>query len=243
MIEKDSRLPLYYQLMDIILEKIESGELKEHDKLPSERELCEVYNVSRTTVRQTMQELEKERLIYKQHGKGTFVSPKVIEQSLVKFYSFTEEMSKINKIPSSKVLAFEVINAGSSTAKKMGLTETDLLYKITRLRYADDEPMMYETSYAPISRFPNLKEEDLEKIPMYNLFRDKYHVMITKANERFKAVPTTESEANQLNIQKGEPSLFIERITYEHDSVIEYTVTIARGDKFTYSVELNGTKE
>ena len=122
MVDTDNRLPLYYQLMDIIIKKINNGELKEHDKLPSERELCEQYNVSRTTVRQTMQELEKENLIYKQHGKGSFVSPKVINQSLVKFYSFTEEMKKINKAPSTKVINFEVITLRRKVNKKNGVS-------------------------------------------------------------------------------------------------------------------------
>ncbi|MCM3112167.1 GntR family transcriptional regulator [Lederbergia lenta] len=238
MIEKDNRLPLYYQLMDSIIEKIESGNLKEHDKLPSERELCEMHNVSRTTVRQAMQELEKEQFIYKQHGKGTFVSPKVINQSLVTFYSFTEEMKKINKIPTSKVLAFEKVDVDSKLAKTMEMIEGDSLFKITRLRFADDEPMMYEISYIPVQRFPDLKEDDLQKLPMYHLFRENYNVVITKANERFKAMMPTYEEAERLNIQQGEPSLLIERITYEDSSVIEYTVSIARGDKFTYSVEL-----
>lgn len=239
MVEKDNRLPLYYQLMDVIIGKIESGELKDHDKLPSERELCETYNVSRTTVRQTMQELEKEKLIYKQHGKGTFVSPKVINQSLLKFYSFTEEMKKINKIPSTKVLAFEEIESDAKTAKKMNISEGTKVYKITRLRFADDEPMMYETSYLPHSRFPELNEADLESMPMYTLFREKYEAIITKASERFAAIPTSKKEASLLNIQEGEPSLLINRISFEGDNVIEYTITIARGDKFTYSVELN----
>lgn len=70
MIAKDNRTPLYYQLMDIIVEQIETGNLQEHDKLPSERELCEIHDVSRTTVRQTMQELEKEGYIYKNMVKG-----------------------------------------------------------------------------------------------------------------------------------------------------------------------------
>ncbi|WP_249315457.1 GntR family transcriptional regulator [Bacillus sp. FJAT-49711] len=237
--KKDNRLPLYYQLMDIIIRKIDSGELKDHDKLPSERELCEMYNVSRTTVRQTMQELEKEQLIYKQHGKGTFVSPKVINQSLLKFYSFTEEMKKIHKIPSSKVLAFDEIESDAKTAKKMEISEGTKVYKITRLRFADDEPMMYETSYLPLDRFPNLNGNDLDLVPMYTLFRDQYQAIITKATERFSAIPTSKNEAALLNIQEGEPSLLINRISFEDDYVIEYTVTIARGDKFTYSVELN----
>lgn len=236
--QKDNRLPLYYQLMDILVDRIDSGELKEHDRLPSERELCEMYNVSRTTVRQAMQELEKENYIYKQHGKGTYVSPKIINQSLVKFYSFTEEMKKINKVPSTKVLAFEQVDCDSKLAIKMGLEEGEQLYKITRLRLADDTPMLYETSYLPVRKFPDLQVEALKKQPMYTIFRDLYQVQLTKANERFRAVPTTQEEAELLQISQNEPSLLIERLTFEHETVVEYTSTIARGDKFTYSVEL-----
>ena len=238
MIEKDNRVPLYYQLMDILMGKIEQGELKEHDRLPSERELCEQYNVSRTTVRQTMQELEKEGLINKEHGKGTFVSPKVINQSLVQFYSFTEEMKKIGKKPSSIVLDFQTVSCESKVAKNMDLSVGELVFRITRLRLADGVPMMYETSFLPVKRFPDLTKEDLEQAPMYNLFRDKYQAIITRANERFKAVTTTEDEAKRLKMSTDEPSLLIERVTFEGTNVIEYTVSIARGDKFSYSVEL-----
>jgi len=238
MIKKDSRLPLYYQLVDTIVEKIESGVFKEDEKLPSERELCEMYGVSRTTVRQTMQELEKENYIYKQHGKGTFVAPKVIHQSLVHFYSFTEEMKKLNKVPSSKVLNFDIVEADGKKAKVMGLNEKDLLYEITRLRNADDEPMMYEISYLPCDRFPELTKEDLEQTPMYDLFRERYHANITRANESFKVVMPTEVEATRLHMKKSDPGLLITRTTYEKEKVVEYTITIARGDKFTYTVEL-----
>ena len=75
-INKESRIPLYYQLIDILIEMIEKGYISENDQLPSERELCETYNVSRSTVRQAMQELEREGYVYREHGKGTFVSPK-----------------------------------------------------------------------------------------------------------------------------------------------------------------------
>ena len=98
--------------------------------------------------------------------------------------------------------------------------------------------MLYETSYLPVSRFPDLKAIYLEEIPMYNLFHDKYHAEITGANEQFQVTMPTDEEAKQLHIAKEAPCLLIERITYENQSVIEYTVTVARGDKFTYSVEL-----
>ncbi|CAM4242322.1 GntR family transcriptional regulator [Bacillus manliponensis] len=237
MIGKDNRTPLYYQLMDLIVEKIENGSLQEHDKLPSERELCEIYDVSRTTVRQTMQELEKEGYIYKKHGKGSFVSPRIYNQSLVKFYSFTEEMKKYGKVPSSKVISFSVMNCGKKISKILNV-DIEEVYQITRLRLADGEPMLFETSYIPVRLFPHLTKGELEQTPMYEIFRTKYKVQITKAVENFRAVVTNDENARWLQIQAGEPSLLLERITYAKEGVIEYTKTIARGDKFTYTVEL-----
>ncbi|MGM0830536.1 MAG: GntR family transcriptional regulator [Bacillota bacterium] len=238
MIEKDNRLPLYYQLMDILLEKIEKGELAEQEQLPSERELCETYKVSRTTVRQTMQELEKGGYIYKVHGKGSFVSPKTYKQSLVEFYSFTEEMKKIGKQPSTQVVSFEKVPCDSTISKSMKLPVEEEVFKITRLRLADEEPMIYETSYVPVGRFTNLTKEQLEYTPMYEIFRSQYDVTITRALESFNAVSAEKQAAGMLTIEENSPCLRLERITYEDQDVIEYTISIARGDKFTYTVEL-----
>lgn len=234
----DSRIPLYYQLMDTIIEKINSGEFKENNQLPSERELCHSYQVSRTTVRQTMQELEKEGYIYKVHGKGTYVTPRTHRQSLLKFYSFSEEMKKAGKQPSTQVVSFEKIHGDKKIAKVMYLDVDDEFYKIIRVRLADDDPMLYETSYIPVKYFPNLTREELEKTPMYEIFRSKYNMNISSALESFKAVSANKVEADMLNIIEDSPCLMLERVAYDQSAVIEYTTSIARGDKFTYTVEL-----
>jgi len=238
MVEKDSRLPLYYQLMDILLEKIESGELAENDQLPSERELCDTYQVSRTTVRQTMQELEKQGYIYKVHGKGTYVSARTYNQSLVKFYSFTEEMKKAGKIPTTTVVSFEKIYCNSKVAKVMEIPVEEEVFEIVRLRLADEEPMLYETSYVPVKDFENLSSEELQHTPMYEIFRTQYNVNISSALESFMAVSANKVESEMLNIIEGAPCLMLKRVTYDQSKVIEYTISIARGDKFTYTVEL-----
>ncbi len=95
MFKRSRGIALNHQLETELIDLINSGELKENDKLPSERELCEQYNVSRTTARQAIGELERKEYVYKVHGKGTFISPKVYKQQLLKFYSFTEEMKKL----------------------------------------------------------------------------------------------------------------------------------------------------
>lgn len=238
MIDKRSRVPLYAQLIDIIVEKISSGEWKEFDKLPSERELCDMYDISRTTIRQAMIELENEGYIYKEHGKGSFVSPRTYTQSLVTFYSFTEEMKKLGKKPTAQMLSFEIIPAPNKVAKELGLGEAEDVYAFTRLRLADDEPIMYETSYLPYYQFPNLTEKELEMNSMYSIFRSKYNITITNANERFKAVGVGPVEAPYLMEKEGTPALRIERVAYFNGRAIEYTKSIARGDKFVYATEL-----
>lgn len=237
-IDKTSRVALYYQLIDIIMDNIQSGKLKEHDQIPSEREFCDEYDISRATVRQAIQILEKDGVIYKEHGKGTFVSPIKMNQDLLKFYSFTEEMQKLGKIASTRVLQFDVIDDEVEVNRRMKLSEETRLYKIVRLRYADNEPMMVVTTYVPCERFPGLRADDLENNSMYEIFTGRYNAVFSKAEENFQPVYTQLREAELMNIDVDSPSMKIERTTYENDNIIEYAIGIARGDKFKYGVVL-----
>ena len=237
-ISKESRMPLYYQLMDIIIEEIEEGGLEADDKLPPERELCESYNISRATVRRAISELEKEGYVYKQHGKGTFVSPKKVKQDLLQFYSFTEEMKKRGKEPSSQVIDFNQTNCSEDIADKMNCLSGKEIYEFTRLRLADEEPMMIETTYLPQDRFPGIEKKDLEEKPMYTIFTEQYDVSFSGAEEIFRPVLVYETEAEYLDVESKSPGMGLERITYEGERVIEYTVSVARGDKFEFRVKL-----
>lgn len=237
-IDKNKARPLYLQLMDIIISSIEAGEYKAEEKLPSERDLCKELSLSRSTVRQAIRELEIEGYVYKQHGRGTFVSPEKYRQDLLKFYSFTAEMKRIGKKPSSKVLNFEIVEPFNNIKQIMNLKDGDRTYRFTRLRLADEMPMMLEVSYIPEKRVKDLSKEDLENNPMYYLFKNKYNIELTGATETFQSVLTNKNEADILKYREGLASMMIERVTYEDKSVIEYTKSIARGDKFKYHVML-----
>lgn len=238
-IDKYSRIPVYVQLMNILMKQIENGSLGEDDQIPAERELCDKYKISRTTVRQAIRELEKERYIYIQHGKGTFVSPKNYKQELFGFYSFTEEMKKLGKKASTKVVEFEIIQCDKKIAQKMNKDIGDKIYRFTRLRFADGEPMMIVTSCIPYERFPDLSTEVVEKGSLYETFTSIYNVVFTKAKETLQSVSTGKEEAKMLQTKVGFPSMLIERTTYEKDEIIEYAVGIARGDKFKYDIKLD----
>jgi GntR family transcriptional regulator len=237
-IDKGNRLPLYHQLVDIIVNEIESGRLREDDKLPSERELCEKYNISRATVRQAILELERNGLVFKKHGKGTYISKKALKQDLLKFYSFSEEMKKLGKKPTSIILDFEIVKCNKKIASKLSCATGDEIYKIIRLRLADNEPMMYETTYLPCCRFPDFDKNYIEKRSMYDVFRKRYNISFSKAEEKLKPVITKQIEAKLLDVDISVPSMRIERFTYEVDKIIEYTSGIVRGDRFEYRVVL-----
>src|SRR5699024_5318265 len=116
-----------------------------------------------------------------------FVSPMSYNQNLIKLYSFTEEMKKMGKTPTTRVLSFREIALDERLASKMGLASLDEAFQIVRLRLADNESLMYETSYVPKKMFPHLTEKDLKERPMYDIFLQDYQTGVTKAVERFSA--------------------------------------------------------
>jgi len=236
-LDKSSRVPLYFQVMEKLIEKIQT-KYKDHDRLPSERQLCDQYDVSRITIRQALQQLVQEGYIYKEHGKGTFVSPTAYTQPLKSLYSFTEEMKKLNKKPSTKVLSFKEVVVDEIWANKLQIPLFSEVLQIVRLRLADEEPLIYETSYIPRSYFLNLVKTDIMMRPMYDVFYEDYGINVTNATERFTATTIRDIEAPHLKVQSGDVGMLIRRIAYSGDTLIEYTMSIARGDKFAYTVEL-----
>jgi len=238
-IYKNRHLPLYYQLKKIVIKMIESRELKENDQLPTESELCKRFDISRATTRQALKELASEDYIYMLQGKGTFVSPIKFQQNLLKFYSFTEEMKKIGKNPISLVLEFKIIKPNKKIAQILKVNQNNKVYKFIRLRLADNEPMILETTYIPYKLFPGISRKDLENTPLYSILVERFHTIFAKAEETFRSTLLTEEEAKRLNCIKGISAIFFERTTYNnYDRVIEYTKSIARGDKFKYHVIL-----
>ncbi|WP_326717427.1 GntR family transcriptional regulator [Vagococcus jeotgali] len=234
---ENKKQSLYGQLVDKIREQIEQ-EMSPHDLLPSERELSEIHDVSRTTVRQALQELENLGYIYKKPGKGTFVSN--ISTSITNLsgsYSFTEQMRSIGKTPESKILEFEILESNRYFSEHLGIHFGEKIYKVKRLRLADDEPMMVERSYLPYKKFPTLTAERLEQKPMYDIFPDDYEQHIKYAEEEFYASLVTQKDSKLIDVPKNSAVLNLTRKTYnQNNEIIEYTLSVAKADQFKYKV-------
>lgn len=233
------KIPLYCQLAEIIINEIESKGLKENDRLPAEREYSEKYKLSRATVRQTIDYLEKKGYIYKIQGSGTFVSSRRLKQKLLKFYSFTEEMKKQGKVPKSKILSFKIIEADNKISKELNLSKKEKVIELVRLRLADDEKIMYEKTYLPHKKFLDLSKKDLLMNPLYDILQNKYKLTFTKALERI-SVNISDSDVSEiLSIPSNTPIINLQRWTYTGIEIIEYTLSLVRGDRFEFEVELN----
>jgi GntR family transcriptional regulator len=152
-INRNSKLPLYHQLYEILRSNITRGEWQPGDVIPPESELIDRYQVSRTTVRQVLDMLVNEGLIYRQRGRGTFVAHPTVEQALVRIISFTEDMRQRGFKPGTKVLSSGLVPAPRDIAEKLGVEPGEELARLERLRLADDEPMSIEDSYL-VSRVP-----------------------------------------------------------------------------------------
>ncbi len=229
--------PLYDQLVDLLHEKIEN-EMGPGDLLPSERELCETYGLSRTTVRLALAELEQQGLVTRQHGRGTFVANTTREATnLMSTYSFTEQMRSLGRVPQTVVLEFDTREAPKHIAACLGLRIGDPVIRMKRLRLADGTPMMVERTYLPASEFIGLSREDVERQPLYDIVEKVYHETIRVADEEFCASVVHMDDAELLGIPESAPVLKLYRTTYNvKNTAIEYTRSVARADQFKYKV-------
>lgn len=238
-IKKDETTPLHTQLTDKLIKKIK--EMNFSDKLPSERQLCENFNVSRTTVRQALNELKLNGYINKIQGKGNFVAlPNKDKQNLLDYYSFTKQTLARNMTPRAKILEFHKETPNESLREKMNLKIGDKVIKIVRLRFADDVPMIFETTFLPYSLFSTLKKKQLEKMPLYDILEKNYNIKICKVIEQFAAVNIFKKEAEYLGIPNNSACLKIRRYSYDAtNKIIELTYSHARSDQFIYKTSYN----
>ncbi|HFU4460373.1 TPA: GntR family transcriptional regulator [Streptococcus suis] len=237
MVNQVDEKPLYLQLVDE-LEVAIRERMAPNDKLFSERELTQVYGVSRITVRLALQELEKRGLVYKKHGKGTYVSEiSDTAVDLSQAYSFTEQMKKIGKCPRTAILSFGCAQATEYIAQHLQVNLGEKVFEIERLRLADEVPMMLERTYVPVALFPSLSASRMSELPLYELFLEDYDQNIRLAEEEFYASISLDNEAKILGIPSNSPVLHLVRKTYnDKNRLIEFTFSIARADQFRYKI-------
>ncbi len=233
-----NKIPLYYQLAAKIEEQINDGVFEKGDKIPSERELCVLYNVSRMTVRLAIDELVRQGKLEKVQGKGTFVLNKSIIQNLNNVYSFSKEMEKQGKISSTQIIKREVIAADAKTAKRLGIKENDDVVFLERLRLAENVAIMVEKSWFPYSSFSFLLNIDFTNRGLYKTLEEDYGIKIDKAIETFRATELNAQECKLLHCPKKQYGLLVKRTSYCNNTIVCYSTIVSKGDTFEFTVQL-----
>lgn len=240
MVDSESILPLYYQIVEDIRDRITRGKWKSGDLIPSETQLCQQCGVSRGTVRQAVSQLVHEGLLHKKQGKGTFVAKPKINQAVNQFYSFAEDMISRGLEPSIKIIRKISAVAHEGTRHILGLEKGKRVYVIRRLCLASGDPVMLETSHLVEEMFPGINNEKFvsPSASLYDHLIDRYGLVITKAKESFEATRIGEYEARFLSIQVGSPALLVRRVCFSYDQAFEFRISVVRGDRCIYSIEL-----
>lgn len=234
----NGKVSLYVQVKQQMREHMESGRWPGSSRIPGEHELAAQFGVSRATVRRALDELEREGAVTRRVGDGTYVSVPRIDQRLGSFYSFSSEVRAMGMTASTAVLDFVVLRAEPMLRSRMGLAEEDLVYRIRRLRVADGIPFALETSYVPCGLCPRLTRELVDEYGLYEALRSSAGLQADSAQETFEAVLLTREEAAHLQCPVPSAALRLERLTAAGEILVEYCVSVVRGDRYKYHVLL-----
>lgn len=234
-----SPVPLYTQIKEILRGRILDGSYAPHAQMPSESELMAAFQVSRITVRQALGDLQKEGLVFKIHGKGTFVSQPKAFQNIGQLMGFGEAMSRMGYETFSQVVSIKTLAAGKAVAARLGIKERTQIAELRRLRYLNRAPISLDVTYVSKALGERLAKEDLAHRDIFLILENDYGIGLGEAELQIEAMLADEALARQLKIEEGAPVLRIERLTHAADGQpLDFEYLYYRGDAFQYRLRI-----
>jgi len=244
----EESLPLHQRITQAITQQIESGQFRPGEMLPPELELARHFGVSRHTMRMGLESLVREGLIERHRGKGTVVRRPPIQQRLVHIYSIAHEMRQRGLELKTQVLARGRFDAQDELAalacERLEMVEPSQIGYLLRLRLVEGAPLLLETLTFPaelcpvLLNLPTAGASDPGAAPFYDVLAAQAHLHVTRAHETFRPVLVTGYEARLLAVPAGTPVFEVERTSLAGDRKVEWRRTLARGDRYSYAVDL-----
>jgi GntR family transcriptional regulator len=227
--------PLYSVIASEAQELIASGQWRDGDRLPPERELCGRFDVSRATLRQALAELEDRGLVTRHQGRGTFVSKPRAQLPIVGVFSIRDAMEALGLRMTTRVLSVERVEADRELATDLACLPGDAVVFIERLRIGDGEPMVLDTAHLRADLFPGLEEIDLEQRSLYDVLESDYGRSVAEASETLEPVILTPRECRLLEVPAHTTALLTRRITSDAEgTVLALGHVLLRGDRSRY---------
>lgn len=236
-IDRQSPLPLYYQLKQMLVEKIQAGQWNPGDILPTEKQLQNEHDLSRTTVRQAIRELELEGLVTRYRGKGTFVSEPKLTHSPEPHHSLAQYLIQQGKTPGWEVISKEWGSPTEEIAKRLKVSRDKQVFRLQRLRLSDNEPIGHHVTHVSPVFTEAIDEKSLSKGGSLNYLGNNSSLGNSRAVRTLEAVPANEEESALLSVNLGDPMLLVRRLVVSAEGVpIEDLHAIYRGDRFQYQI-------
>ena len=238
MLNKNSPIPLYYQLAELIKEQIRLGDLKPGDQLPSERALSEQHGISRMTARQAVIYLTREGALIARHGFGTFVAEPKLTHDALHLLGFTEEIMHRGGKVVSRVLDQAVVSPPQRVVAELQLQDGQPVIKIVRLRLSDEIPLLLETTFIPATLCPALEHEDMATQSLYAVLEQRCGLRLKRARQTLESTVTNDYESQLFGVAPSTAMILLEGVTYdEQERPAEYFKALYRGDRFKFSFE------
>jgi len=241
-LDPDNDLPLHMQTERVIREKITSGAWHPGMKMPSERMLMSMLNVSRTTIRQALDALLYAGLLDRRHGSGTYVAPIRFVQPLDSVYSFTEQFRKRGILLENTIRICEIMAATPDLAHNLKIANGDQVVYLQRLRSVHGVPIMINYSYTPSHLMPMLANER-EYLSLYALLTEKYRLTVDRADDYLELISASADLAALLHVKRHAPLMLVERIAYTRTAggdelILQVAQNYIRGDACRFQTEL-----
>lgn len=236
---QSSTLPLYSQIKEIIRSKVIDGTYQVHEKLPSESEMMYAFGVSRITVRQAVNDLQKEGLLFKVQGKGAFVAMPNASQELTHLQGFGEAMHQQGRETFSEVFQLKSAKGSAIICSKLGLKEGRRVTEIGRVRYLDREPISMNYAWTHFEIGSKLTCQSLRNKDLFSLLENELGQQLHSAEVEIESTSANVEVANRLNIERHSPILKIERLTYSKSLLpLVFEYHFYRADSFKYKLKV-----
>ena len=238
-----SPVPLYSQLKELLRARILDGSYVPHSRMPSENELGQTYGVSRITVRQALGDLQKEGLIFKIHGKGTFVAKPKAFQNVSTLQGLGESMKQMGYEVLNKLRSLRHVPASARVAERLQVAQGSTVTEIRRVRLINREPISLEITWLPHAIGEKLEKADLVARDIFLILENDCGIALGHADLAIDAVLADSDLTQALNVEEGSPIMRIERLTHTADGTpLDFEHLYYRGDAFQYRLRIDRQK-
>ena len=238
LIDREDHQKLYFQLYEILRKKIESNEWPKGSQIPTEEDLCKMFNVSRITVRTAVTELVRQGYLKRQQGKGTFIFRNIVSEGPTMITSLHEVLFERGAQVAAKLLARSVILPVDDLNIKLNIPKDRHIIYLKRLLLIGGEPGILQESYIPYHLCPLLLEEDLEHDLLFNLLEKKYGIKLTKVENYIEITFLSADESHIIGLSEGSPAILLHQYFFSGETSVMFTRSIKRTDKFKFFINL-----